>query len=435
MMYKAERGKPFLVGASILIWLLILISFRFLGYEQTWILWNVSPEKPPFLDFRLIPGSAESFVHGFEPSIENPYDPHTRVFNYPAFWRLFFYTGITQDDTIWIGILMIVMFFVSAFLFPETLSLPGALGMLLVLFSPASMLLYERANADLIAFVVCVMSVLALRRSAGLAALLIAFGSIVKMFPFFGISIFLKESKKKFLFLSAGCLLVLILYMAATWESVVASWTLTERGKQASYGTNVFVIGYQPAIHSVLSQWLAPDIIDLLLQYMPVATAFILLVGAALLAFRNNRQPEAIGGSNLAAFRMGASIYIGTFFLGNNWDYRLAFLVLVVPKLVEWMYSEIKLVRIIARSNMAFILLSCWHFLLLRISSESIFNSAADSMNFWIILDEVFNWLLFTGLGYLLFASTPTWVKELPGTIFSKFASPSRHERIDFPVS
>src|SRR6185295_19650619 len=93
-------GRVVLITATLFVWLFMLISFKYYGYEETWQLWKVPTMMPPFLDFRLIPGSAESFREGFEPTVSNPTDPTGRIFNYPAFWRIFFYTGITQDDTI-----------------------------------------------------------------------------------------------------------------------------------------------------------------------------------------------------------------------------------------------------------------------------------------------------------------------------------------------
>src|SRR5690242_16670333 len=133
---REQYGKLILVGATTLMWLFIVILFKTYGYYKTWNLWKVPTYHISFLDFRLIPGSAESFRHGYEPSMENPYDPTQRIFNYPAFWRLFFYTGITEADTVWISICMLLLFFVGVLLFPKDLSIAGAIGMLLVIFSP-----------------------------------------------------------------------------------------------------------------------------------------------------------------------------------------------------------------------------------------------------------------------------------------------------------
>jgi hypothetical protein len=408
---RENYGKLVLISATTLIWLLLLILFKVYGYHQTWELWKVPTWDPPFLDFRLIPGSADSFRHGYEPSVENPYDTTQRIFNYPAFWRLFFYTGITQDDTIWISVTMIVLFFIAVFLFPERLSLVGAVAMLLVIFSPAAMLLYERGNVDLIVFFLCVMIVLASSYSASLAAGLIAFASIVKLFPFFGVTILLKEANHKFWSLFAGCCLILTVYMVATWNSVKASWNLTMRGDTISYGTNVIVTQYGEMFAAILSRWLSHHRTELLLKYGPHLVGLILLLAITVLAVMNTQGPETVAERNLAAFRMGASIYVGTFLLGNNWDYRLAFLVLVVPQIVDWFRSEHKLTHILAWFSMFLVLVSCWHFWISVIPLESIFGSTVAPAKFWMILDETVNWLLFASLAYLLVVSLPNWLK------------------------
>src|SRR3989304_3787190 len=67
-----KYGKAFLVGGSLLIWLSIFLLFKNYGYTQTWELWKVPTESPPFSDFRLIPGSAETFRMGIEPSVRSP---------------------------------------------------------------------------------------------------------------------------------------------------------------------------------------------------------------------------------------------------------------------------------------------------------------------------------------------------------------------------
>ena len=281
---KENYGKLLLIGASIAMWLLILILFKTIGYESTWHLWKVPTWKVSFMDFRLIPGSAESFANGFEPTVKNPYDPTHRIFNYPFFWRLFFYTGITLEDTVWISISMVVLFFIGVFLFPEKLSISGAVGMLLVLFSPASMLLYERGNVDLFVFFVCAMAVLATSSSAYLATALVLFAAVMKLFPILGLAALLRESKRKFLWLSGASVLVLLTYMIVTWDSVEASWTKTMRGDGLSYGTNILITRYELQLTQTLSQWFSPPQIKILLQYGLFAVALVLLLVFVLLA-------------------------------------------------------------------------------------------------------------------------------------------------------
>ena len=112
---------------------------------------------------------------------------------------------------------------------------------------------------------------------------------------------------------------------------------------------------------------------------------------------------------NLAAFRMGASIYVGTFLLGNNWDYRLAFLIFVVPQLSQWFYSENKKQRYIAIGTMLAVILSCWHMVFLLDIPFIPFDNEIDR---FVVVDELINWLLLMGLAYLLAASIPSWLKQ-----------------------
>src|SRR5215204_2268646 len=200
-----KYGKIFLIASSLIIGLVILLLFKVYGYDETWRLWRVPVQHPQFADFRLIPGSAESYRDGFEPTQRNPGDPHNRIFNYPAFWRLFFYTNITQDDTIWIVTVMLVLFFVGVFLFPQNLTILDSIGMLFVIFSPAAMLLYERGNVDLIVFFLCALTVLSIDYSPFITAALLMFAMVIKLYPLFGVTVLLKESKSKFIWLSLGC--------------------------------------------------------------------------------------------------------------------------------------------------------------------------------------------------------------------------------------
>jgi len=154
--------------------------------------------------------------------------------------------------------------------------------------------------------------------------------------------VLLKESKPKFIWLSAGCLSVLLIYMYVTWESVSVAWNLTMRGKDISYGANVFFYRYGQALSQFFSQWFAGPQVDRILKIGPMILASILVLISGV-AGMGNREPITTSSErNLAAFRMGAAIHIGTFLLGNNWDYRLAFLVLVLPQILEWTRSSIK---------------------------------------------------------------------------------------------
>jgi len=419
---KNNYGKLFLIGGTVLVWVAIIILFNVYGYTQTLKLWRVPFERDFFWDFRLIPGSAESFRNGFEPSVVNPFEAGQRIFNYPAFWRLFFYTGIHMSDTVWIGICMIVLFFLGVFAFPQRLSILGAMAMLFVLFSPAAMLLYERGNVDLVVFFLCTMIVLASGYSPSLTAMLVVLGAIVKMYPFWGVTVLLNQTKSKFWLLLTCCLTIVLGYMASTWSSIKASWNLTMRGSGLSYGTNVFVERYKIELTNVFMQWFSPTQVQLLLKYGPLLAALMLILAVLVLGAIRTQSSVLQTERNLAAFRMGASIYVGTFLLGNNWDYRLAFLVLVVPQLVEWSRSTDSRLRFVSRNCLVALYISCWHFV---VWFSPYISPGPRRLSAVFIFDELVNWLLMGGLAYLLALSVPAWLKEQATSILTKRRSVS----------
>ncbi len=402
---RENKGKSLLIAGIILMWMLLLILFKGYGYNRTWKLWGVPTLTPIFRDFQLIPGSAESFRNGFEPSMENPYDVGQRIFNYPAFWRLFFYTNITADDTVWIVVLLLILYFVSVVLFPQKVTVLGALLMLLVVFSPASMLLYERGNADLLVFFICVMVVLAADYSANLTAGLIVFGAIVKMFPLLGITVLLKEPKQKFWKLAVGCVLFMVVYAGLTFQSQDAAWNTTMRGDGASYGSFVLFTRLGDYLQEFFPGLLSSGMWQILFEIL----ALLLILFAGILAIQESDPLDGLYERDLAAFRMGASIYVGTFLLGNNWDYRLAFLVLVIPQLSYWIFAGDKKYRSVTIGVMIAVLISCWHFLL---KFDLSFIPLKDPVNRNFIIDEFINWLLVPGFTYLLAASFPAWLRQ-----------------------
>ncbi len=403
--FQMEKGKFLLMAGILLMWALLGVLFKEYGYSNTWELWKVPVEEPYFLDFRMIPGSAESFRNGFEPTLKNPYDPYKRLFNYPAFWRLFFYTDISADDTLWMVVLMLVLYFAGVILFPQALSPLGALLMLLIVFSPASMLLYERGNVDLFVFFICAMIVFVSAYSVNWAAVLIVFGAIVKSFPLFGISVLLKEPRGRFWKLAAFCIFFVAVYAVLTLESQRAAWSVTQRGDDISYGAFVLLTRLETYLQSLLPAMRSVRRMKFLFEGL--AMGFI--VFGLIWGIVQPHRLKATNERNLAAFRMGASIYLGTFLLGNNFDYRLAFLVFVVPQLSQWLRLKFNLQNLIVLSVMTAGYLSCWYFLV-KINLPVHFIDDPQIGSF--LVDEFFNWMLLPGFAYLLGASAPDWLRQ-----------------------
>jgi len=94
-------------------------------------------------------------------------------------------------------------------------------------------------------------------------------------------------------------------------------------------------------------------------------------------------------------------IYISTFIIiGNNWDYRLIFLILTLPQLFAWIKNQNEL------SDYAVFLLIAILF--------TMYSSLISKMiggYFVFPIEEFINWLIFACFIYVLLLTLPDWLK------------------------
>jgi hypothetical protein len=74
---------------------------------------------------------------------------------------------------------------------------------------------------------------------------------------------------------------------------------------------------------------------------------------------------------------MGAFIYLGTFTIANNFDYRLVFLLLTIPQLTEWVRMPRHRLSTVAAVTLAGVLTLLW------------VGSLSEWLDLW---DEVVSW-------------------------------------------
>ena len=407
----AKPNRWLLIGLSVLIWVGIISLFISIGYEETWKIWNIPTEMPPFMDFRIIPGTAETVRNGIDPTISNPGDPLGRLFNYPKAWYLIFYTGVSQNDTTWIVVPLIILFFISVFTFAGELKVLDVLLILCVVFSPAAMFLYERGNVDLIFFTLCASALLINDYSIYASMVLILIGAMFKIYPIFMMSIFLNQEKKRFWQLFLAGLLIFGGYILLSWNDFRTDWNITPRGSYNSYGANVIVLHFRHELNVFLLKTYTHAWTDRFLDFGPYFIVVILFLIALVLGTHSAATSGPLNQRNLAAFRIGAAIYIGTFFMGNNFDYRLVFLIFTVPQISEWAQSKGERMRVLSIINLILMLIACWYLVI-----SLLFNNLGlmeASRNPLFVLDEIAKWGMFTGLTILFFASAPGWVKSI----------------------
>jgi hypothetical protein len=347
--------------------LIAVLALVFGANNLVEIPWRLPPMGQSFADLRNLTGAGDSLRQGYDPLYFNPGDPWQRPLNHPRLLQYLIRAGQWgSTDTDWLGWCLAGLALLGPLLAFPRLDRPSAIAIGLLYFSPAIVLGLERGNHDLgIYFLVCL--ALGLRRSLVASMGLLGLATAIKLFPIFGLLYGLRYRRGWVVI--AGFMGCFLLYMGLNAGDLPQIFASTQKGHFLwAYGIRAFDVEapvgtYIPMGAMVLAIWLFYQ------------------AGPAL--------PLPVQGPAVDGFRLGAGIYLGTFLLGNNWAYRLIFLLLTIPQLVAWSREASPRQRI-AQVALGMIVVSC----------------CAS----WIasgIIDEVANWLLFYCLLYLGLGTMP----------------------------
>jgi hypothetical protein len=365
-----------------------------LGTEKTFVCWGITTTRPDFADARGITAAIESHRLGWDPLVENPRDPFGRPFNYPRVWLGLSRLGIDQSHTAIIGHGLICLFLLGLLIFaPPDLDWLGFGLLLPVAFSPASVLAMERGNSDLLMFflmAIGIAGVAARRPSCKLVGVASVFlGFVLKLYPLFGFAMLLEEPGRKLVRRTLWIPVAAGLYVFLIRHDLLLIYQSTPKATGLSYGMNVLWMELAEHGRNL-------GIAARLLAWTGVAVA----AGLAWVGHRRGTKDLReipTGNKSMVAFRAGAGVYLGTFLLGNNWDYRLVFLIFTLPLLAAMIRGESPCQRRTATVVAAGIIVSCWHITLYHIFHTLPFGSPAC-----VLLDEGANWTVFLGLSFLL---------------------------------
>ena len=151
---------------------------------------------------------------------------------------------------------------------------------------------------------------------------------MLKLFPALALAVLLRRRAR--LPALGASVLVLAVYAAVTLDDIRAILRVLPRGVVNSYGVLVLVDSMSNAGWSFARTSTETS----LLRFGLLAAAALLAAG--LLRRRQRRGGASDGEQRLDAFWAGAAVYVGTYAFGNNFDYRLVFLILCVPQLCSW---------------------------------------------------------------------------------------------------
>jgi hypothetical protein len=332
-----EKVLKNLHSLLILGWLSILISILFFGWTSTWSSLGVLTIWPPFADMRSVQGSLISLELGLNPQIDNQGDLRKIAMNYPLVWSwIAEYLHLQNETNYLILILIWIIFFI--FCCHSLLRMCPSLFLLLLCFSSSALLVVERGNNDLIIFVLLFF---AARSNAIFSTTFLTIATLLKIYPLLIIPAFLRNFKT-FIAMIIGAVLILLLLWSEL--SYIRSGTPVSAG--LSYGS----ISIIAAVHKFISLVYSSQSISALEQKYILFLSTILsfaFLAISLIIVTNKKIRKLLATTNLTngeekLFLVGSCVYIGTFILSSNWDYRLIFLLFCVPLVLKLEYKYIR---------------------------------------------------------------------------------------------
>jgi len=303
------------------------------GGQRAWGRLGVWVLSPSFLDLRSVTTAWVCARRGIAVLPANPCDPLRRPANYPTIWLLPSHLGLGPSSTVALGILTAVLFFLAALaVLPQGAGF--GLGCIygVALCSPAVMLGIDRGNVDLLVFGVVVVGVLALRwRPKIVAPLLMLFAAVLKLFPIAASIVLLRSSDRRARFAFVGVIVGFAVYALATLGTIREIAHVLPQTTIYSYGIKPF------------GAW-ARNVFGTYHVHLPNVAWDVLAIGMVILAgllaqtrvARRLSIEERDRSADFDFFVAGAAVYVATFLLIQSFDYRLVFLLLVVPQLFRW---------------------------------------------------------------------------------------------------
>jgi hypothetical protein len=278
-----------------------------------------------FLDSYAILAASDTRQAGVDPVQPMAFDIQHRAHIYSDWWYGVGQLGLTRDDNFLLGGLWVLAFVLATWIFLRPKSGWETAWYLCLFISPPVLLAVNRANNDLVIFVLLVFAALVLARqalphiAAAIAALAVATG--LKYYPIVGGAVFLLVRPRSRLI---ATLVAAAVVLGAVMASVGAA---LGRANLNGISVSIYTFG-APVILRDLG-WEGPRALVAGVVIMAV------LVGASIFWRGLRVMDGAKSPATQAAFVLGAAMLVGCFLTGISFAYRCAFLLLVAPWLWE----------------------------------------------------------------------------------------------------
>lgn len=314
-----------------------------LSWVATWKIIGFPGALPPFYDMHAVTNAAADCATATYPFLNQGCNPWGR-FNYPPVWLLLGRLGVNGSHTILLAALIETPALILLVTILSGRSVRAGLLSLLLVFSPSTVLAYERGNVEILEWSLICAAALIFREDnrvrACAAFALLAAGVMLKFLATFCCIAFIRF-RFAIIAVSAALLLVSASYVYSLSDVLQIIRRSTPVSPYISYG--------YPIIFDRLEFFYAPrlgfDFTGLSKSSLPISVVTLVVLGAVACAFRVWRSMRNLlridDGSTGLNFLFGSGVYCGSFLLlSTNYTYRLIFLLLCLPQLFEWIEGK-----------------------------------------------------------------------------------------------
>lgn len=389
---KSHRGSGTVITLAVAAAAIAVIALNaFAGWNATWRSFGVVPLEPHFFDMRAVTDHAACAAKGFDAYTITPC-ASILPFNYPPIWLWLGHLGIDEKDAAGLSLSMACGAFLVLLLLLRGRSVADGLVSSLALLSPPVAMAVERGNIDLYVIILVGLAALVFSERRPLrclvSGLLLSLAVVLKLYPVFCIVVAARANRRTLIF-SGAIALISALYFVAISDYLPLIRQNTLVTYVVSYGYKVLFVG----LDHLRSQG-GRDPIRLADTSAPLAALVVVFGIAALVAMKRSVRGEVplLVGKTTAgnAFLFGAGIYVGTFTLGSNFMYRLAFLLLCLPQLQDWTSHSRN--PACARALIVAILCALW-------------SSGSNGLASLMMVSQIIDWALFFCLSLLILLS------------------------------
>ena len=323
---RRRRWSDGLLGGGVALVALAIWAACF-RFPAVWDALGIGESTHPFLDLHGLLAANDAARAGANPYLPNQLDLYHRPLVYTEWWLALGAFGLTRADTLWLGWVLLGATLLAAVAIVRPRGRCEGMAFLLWLVSPAMLLTVNRANNDLVIFVVMTAGLAALRRSGsfghGLAVVAFAVAAVLKYYPLAGLIVLLEASRRREIW--AGLALYALVAVLA-WPALAPGLASAARYRPQSewlYAFGAPVLFRDFGIRTTVG-WLA--------------LAMVVSVGAGWSALRP--APAEVGTTpsreREREFMVGAALIVGCFFLGASYVYKLVFSAWMLP----WLWRE-----------------------------------------------------------------------------------------------